>query len=1104
MRLLFVVLLTYCLSLSAFAATVPDVQQIRQAIEQAKTAKSTPTQTELIQTLELALTMLNERDASMESIRQYQNIIDNFPQFIQQIRQQTAALVKEKKPLRNDMPRTELEQEILQVNSALSEEVRLARQEQEVVQEISDSLLQLPQQQTDIRRAMSDSERRLQLPVLAFITPLQQAQIYSRQLELAAQKAKLDELEMAQLSANNRQELARMRAQLHQQKSTQLDNYLQKLRNQLNQLRQQEAEQALASTEQLAENNNDLPAMINGLFNMNRDLSAALNQQAQRLEQMASQQHQATEQIIQVRQVLNTIREQAQWSGASGLLGETLRAQIFRLPEKPKLQQLDSDLGQLRVQRLYYEDLFKLPLQVTTENGQLLTREQQRIFDAQLTTRRELLTSLISGCDTLILEVTRLQVANSQLTDILYEIKEATHRYLFWTADIRPVTLRYPLEVTQSLKQLLSMDTLGQLGGAFASMFTRWVTVLPIIGALLLVMISISSRRHFSAFLARASQRVGKVTQDHFTLTVRTVFWSILVALPLPVLWAALGFGLQHAWSYPIAVAIGDSVTAVLPLLWVFMICATFARPDGLFMVHFRWPPQRVTRAMRYYSLTIGFIVPLLMLLIAFDNLEDRLFVATLGRLCFILICGALSLVTVSLKRAGIPLYLDKAGNGDNIINRVLWNLMICTPLVAILASCIGYLTTSQALLARLETSVAIWFLLLVLYHVIRRWMLIQRRRIAFDRARQRRAEILAQRARHGEEHNAESNDVDEPVIDLDTISAQSLRLVRSILTLIALVSVIVLWSEIHSAFSFLSNINLWDVSTTVRGVESLQPITLGSLLIAILVLIITAQLVRNLPALLELALLQHLNLTPGTGYAITTLTKYILILVGGLIAFSMIGIEWAKLQWLVAALGVGLGFGLQEIFANFISGLIILFEKPIRIGDTVTIRDLTGSITRINTRATTITDWDRKEIIVPNKAFITEQFINWSLSDSVTRVVLTIPAPANIDSKVVTQLLLAAAERCSYVLETPPPEAYLVDLQQGIQLFELRIHAAEMDHRMPLRNELHQLILYGFREQGIEMPFPPFQVRVETLANTPAFSNKGAPAARVYRSGGV
>ncbi|WP_339353788.1 miniconductance mechanosensitive channel MscM, partial [Klebsiella pneumoniae] len=552
-------------------------------------------------------------------------------------------------------------------------------------------------------------------------------------------------------------------------------------------------------------------------------------------------------------------------------------------------------------------------------------------------------------------------------------------------------------------------------------------------------------------------------------------------------LWMTLGYGLQSAWPFPLAVAIGDGVTATVPLLWVVMICATFARPNGLFIAHFGWPRSRVAKAMRYYLMSIGLIVPLIMALIMFDNLNDREFSASLGRLCFLLICGALAVVTLSLKHAGIPLYLDKEGNGDNMVNRLLWNLMLGAPLVAMLAAAVGYLATAQALLARLETSVAIWFLLLVVYHIIRRWMLIQRRRLAFDRARHRRAEILAQRARGEDEPvhvSSPEGSVETEVseVDLDAISTQSLRLVRSLLMLIALLSVIVLWSEIHSAFGFLENISLWDVTSTVQGVESLEPITLGAVLIAILVLIITTQLVRNLPALLELAILQHLDLTPGTGYAITTITKYLLMLVGGLVGFSMIGIEWSKLQWLVAALGVGLGFGLQEIFANFISGLIILFEKPIRIGDTVTIRDLTGSVTRINTRATTISDWDRKEIIVPNKAFITEQFINWSLSDSVTRVVLTVPAPVDADTEEVTKILIAAAHRCSLVIDTPAPEAFLVDLQQGIQIFELRIFAAEMGHRMPLRHEMHQLILAGFREHGIDMPFPPFQMRLESI----------------------
>ncbi|WP_312109969.1 miniconductance mechanosensitive channel MscM [Pantoea septica] len=1111
MRSFLILLLSLWLSTSALAATMPDASQLKQALDEAKAAKSSPAQAEQVQSLEAALNYLSERDASLERAKQYQQVIDDFPRLARELRQQITSLDDGSKSVRStsSMSSAQLDQEILQVSSQLLEEGRQAQQEQDRAREISDSLSQLPQQQTDARRAMTESDRRVQSGSAA-ASPQSQAQLWARQAENAVNKARVDELELAQLSANNRQELARMRADLHQRKAAQLDNYLQALRNQLNEQRQREAELALARTEQLAENSGDLPPVISDQFRVNRDLSAALNQQAQRMDLVASQQRLATNQIIQVRQALGTLREQSQWLGASNLLGEALRAQVARLPDMPKSQQIDNEMAQLRVQRLGYEDL--LQQQETLRkahqpDGKPFSAEQRRILDAQLKTQRELLNSLISGCDTLILEITKLKVANTQLQDALTDVKDATHRYLFWTADISPIGLNYPVEVARDLSRLLSLDTLGQLGKALAMMATSRETVLPLIGAVLLVGFSLRTRRHFNAFLARSASKVGKVTQDRFRLTVRTVFWSILVALPLPVLWAALGYGLQHAWPYPIAVAFGDGITATLPLLWAFMISAAFARPNGLFVVHFRWPQTRVARATRYYSLTIGLIVPLIMLLIAFANMEDRQFSASLGRLCFILICGALSIVTVSLKRAGIPLYLDKEGNGENLVNRVLWNLMIAIPLAAALASMIGYLATAQALLARLETSVAIWFLLLVIYHIIRRWMLIQRRRIAFDRARQRRADMLANRARHEDEKESAAQngevEVDEPIIDLDAISAQSLRLVRSILTLIALVSVIVLWSEIHSAFGFLENIRLWDVSTTVQGVESIQPITLGSVLIAILVLIITTQLVRNMPALLELALLQHLNLTPGTGYAITTLTKYVLMLVGGLIGFSMIGIEWSKLQWLVAALGVGLGFGLQEIFANFISGLIILFEKPIRIGDTVTIRDLTGSITRINTRATTIIDWDRKEIIVPNKAFITEQFVNWSLSDSVTRVVLTIPAPAHVDSEEVTTVLRQACERCSYVLDVPAPDVFLVDLQQGIQLFELRIHAAEMGHRMPLRHELHQLILKGFAEHGIEMPFPPFQVRMETLGKKTPASN-GTPAARTFKSGGL
>lgn len=866
MRLIITFLMAWCLSQGAYAATAPDAKQLTQELEQAKAAK--PAQPETVEALQSALNALEERKGSLERAEQYQQVIDNFPKLSATLRAQLNNLRDEPRSVPTSLTTDALNQEILQVSSQLLDKSRQAQQEQDRAREIADSLSQLPQQQTDARRQLNDIERRL--GTANSNSALNQAM----QAESAKLKAQVDELELAQLSANNRQELARMRSELAEKQSQQLDAYLQALRNQLNSQRQREAERALESTELLAENSAGLPEGIVDQFKVNRELSQALNQQAQRMDLVASQQRQATSQTLQVRQALNTLREQSQWLGVSNMLGEALRAQVSRLPEMPKPQQLDTEMAQLRVHRMRYEDLLnKQPQlrQIHQADGQPLTAEQSSILNAQLRTQRELLNSLLQGGDTLILELTKLKVSNSQLEDALKEVNEATHRYLFWTSDVSPISLSWPVDIVQDLRRLISLDTFNQLGKATIMMLTSKETLLPLFGALVLVGFSLSSRKHFTRFLERSSARVGKVTQDHFWLTIRTVFWSILVASPLPVLWATLGYGLQEAWPYPLAVAIGDGVTATVPMLWAVMICATFARPNGLFIAHFGWPRNRVAKAMHYYLMSIGLIVPLIMAVIMFDNLNDREFSASLGRLCFILICGALAIVTLSLKRAGIPLYLDKEGNGDNMVNSMLWNMLMGAPLIAILAAAVGYLATSQALLARLETSVAIWFLLLVVYHVIRRWMLIQRRRLAFDRAKHRRAEMLAQRAR-GEEEPPHSTslegavDVDESEVDLDAISAQSLRLVRSILMLIALLSVIVLWSEIHSAFGFLENISLWDVTSTVQGVESLEPITLGAVLIAILVFIITTQLVRNLPALLELALLQHLDLTPGTG----------------------------------------------------------------------------------------------------------------------------------------------------------------------------------------------------------------------------------------------
>ncbi|ECN6013388.1 miniconductance mechanosensitive channel MscM, partial [Salmonella enterica subsp. enterica serovar Enteritidis] len=203
MRLIIAFLMAWCLSTGAFAATAPDAKQITQELEQAKAAK--PAQPEAVEALQTALNALEERKGSLERAKQYQHVIDNFPKLSATLRAQLNNLRDEPRSVPPEMSTEALNQEILQVSSQLLDKTREAQQEQERVREIADSLSQLPQQQNDARRQLNEIERRL--GAAGGSAALSQAQSLSMQAESAKLKALVDELELAQLSANNRQEL---------------------------------------------------------------------------------------------------------------------------------------------------------------------------------------------------------------------------------------------------------------------------------------------------------------------------------------------------------------------------------------------------------------------------------------------------------------------------------------------------------------------------------------------------------------------------------------------------------------------------------------------------------------------------------------------------------------------------------------------------------------------------------------------------------------------------------------------------------------------------------------------------------------------------------
>ena len=181
----------------------------------------------------------------------------------------------------------------------------------------------------------------------------------------------------------------------------------------------------------------------------------------------------------------------------------------------------------------------------------------------------------------------------------------------------------------------------------------------------------------------------------------------------------------------------------------------------------------------------------------------------------------------------------------------------------------------------------------------------------------------------------------------------------------------------------------------------------------------------------------------------------------------------------MIAALSVGLGFGLQEIFANFVSGLILLFERPIRIGDTVTVGNLSGTVSRIRIRATTITDWDRKEMVIPNKMFITGQLTNWTLSDPITRIILPIGIAYGSDIKLAQKVMLQAVEANPLVLKDPEPRVFFLSFGPSSLDFEVRVFLKDLADRAPLTHELNISIEQALRTHNIQIPFPQQDVHI-------------------------
>jgi potassium efflux system protein len=358
------------------------------------------------------------------------------------------------------------------------------------------------------------------------------------------------------------------------------------------------------------------------------------------------------------------------------------------------------------------------------------------------------------------------------------------------------------------------------------------------------------------------------------------------------------------------------------------------------------------------------------------------------------------------------------------------------------------------------------------------RWLTVAHRRLALLERQKR--QVTEQDADTQEQPFAGPEILQSTAKDDETtifqISRQTRRLIDVITLLLPIGALWYVWDDVLPALATLAQKRLW-------GAAGETPVTLGSLAMALLAVVVTVAVTRNVPGLLEMAILRRLPIDRGVRFAITTLLRYTLVVIGTVFAFNEIGIGWGKVQWLIAAMTVGLGFGLQEIFANFVSGLIILFEQPIRVDDVVTIGDVTGVVAKIRIRATTIRRWDQRELVVPNKEFITGRLINWTLSDNVLRREFVVGIAYGSDVSKAERILLEVARANPLVLEEPKPIVIFKNFGDSSLEFELRVYIAGIDNYLPVWHGINCAIDMAFRQAGIEIAFPQRDIHIRSAS---------------------
>ena len=720
-----------------------------------------------------------------------------------------------------------------------------------------------------------------------------------------------------------------------------------------------------------------------------------------------------------------------------------------------------------------------------------LPNEARMMIQAELrvllNNQKELLNKLVFDYTTFLKTLGDFDFSRQQMLTHANKFAIYLDENLLWVKSSDPINWDTLGNLLSSVEWLLSPSNwLGLIKDA--SKIILFNPLFLFIGTLLSIGLLIGSnwaKQHLSDIFDSTNREYS----ENFFHTLQALTYTLIVILPIPFISYYFGWVLNkniHVADF--SRAIGEGLkTASISLLFLQFFYHLFSM-NGIAYKYFQWQKSNISLLrkqihwLRFVAVITTFIIT------STSTSKYSIYSDNLGRLGFILSMIAMAVFWGKLLNptTGLVKTHIKVDQKSWITQlRYVWYPAIYgVPLILVGFSIAGYYLSALQLQGQIISSMRIIFLAAFIHEIVVHWLTLVNRQLAIKNAIQKRKaqEIIEKQLPSGGEDPVLH--LTEELIDIPKINAQTTRLLNLFVSLSLIIGFWVIWKNILPAFSFLDNYVLWQHLVIVDDQKSYEPVTLSHLMIAGLYLFIAIVSVRNFSGVMEVLVFRRLAIEAGSRYAVNQLANYTLVTIGFISIANELGGSWSQVQWLVAALSVGLGFGLQEIFANLVSGIILLFERPIRVSDTVTIGDITGKVSRIQMRATTLVDADQKEHVVPNKTFITSQLVNWSLSDAITRVVIPVGIAYDADVELAHRVMMETVLSTPLVLAEPAPSVFIVGFGDNALLFSIRIFVSEVVNRLPVTHAVLLRLEKAFREHNINIPFPQQDIHIRSVTN--------------------